>query len=79
MTDQVRIGSSSAPWRRTPFVSLFQVAVPSMALAIATLIVSLLLWNDPMSLLFVAVAGGGIIYSDFFLAWHRLRPIDPKT
>lgn len=61
------------PWLGSLFASFSQIAVPSVALAISTFTISVLLRNDPKSLLLTSVVGGGIVYAGLFLGWQSLR------
>jgi O-antigen/teichoic acid export membrane protein len=71
MIDAAR--GTDTSWLRPLLASISGVALPSIALAISTITVSVLLRNDPRLLLLTAVVVGGITYTSLFLAWQRLR------
>lgn len=71
MIDAARGTGSS--WLKPLLASFSGVALPSIALAVSTIAVSILLRNDPRLLLLTAVVVGGITYTGLFLAWQSLR------
>jgi O-antigen/teichoic acid export membrane protein len=63
---------TGSSWLKPLVASFSKVAAPSIALAICTIAVSVLLGNDSKLLLLVSIAAGSIVYGGLFLVQQRL-------